>query len=670
MDPEEATTLLLKSAHLFSSGTSNSQAEGLAREIASELGYLALALNHAGATIRRNIYTLDRYLHYYLGYRRMMISYSHINTVEDANIFTTWEIPFRRIEARASIEYRDAVDLMHIFAFMHFESIPESIFQAFWNSANETETSSTSYPVILQNLSMLNEEALARLRRAFRVLCDYSIIDYDPDKKSCSLHPVVHTWARNRLTPDEFARWLGCTTAMLAHCISPNLEVSGRQFRRQLLSHIDEVLRMIHQLYSSFPKTTKQAAELDKFASVYAENGLWKQARSLRRKVIDLRAQKLGRRHTDTLKAKKGLADIYWNLFEVESCIKIQFDVLKSHWLNRPSLLNWIIWPPWKPDHVPYCIALSDLAQSLWLAGKLDLSKQAGERALQGLLRHLGPDDPKTLNAMFNLGRTYHHLREYNQSYKYLVCVVKKRKHFFGPDHPDTLMARSELGTSYRALGRMNLAEKLIENVLEARKRTLGEEHAYTLWSVNDLSKILCDRGRSEKAMTMLEDIIPVVTRTLGEDHVGMIMTRSNLARAYAICKRWSDASDILRDLCKVISVDHPDWVNNMCGYIHVRVKMGLLEETEEDCKRLLEAITVRKVIALHDPLTFGVAETMVRIYEKTGREKEIIALQMQLPGLDTILEEQSTSQISLFSEFYAAQTDSRKEQPKFVRRV
>ena len=284
-------------------------------------------------------------------------------------------------------------------------------------------------------------------------------------------------------------------------------------------------------------------------------------------------------------------------------------------------------------------------------------------------MRHLGPNDSITLNAMFNLGRTYHHLREYVKSNKYLVCVVQKRKHFFGLNHPETLMVRTELGTSYRALGRMKIAEKMIGNVLEARKKTLGEEHAYTLWSVNEFSKILCDRGRSEEAKIMLEGIIPVVMRTLGRDHVGMMMTRSNLARAYAISKRWSDAADILRDISKAIKADHPDWVNTMCSYIHVRIEMGLLEETEADSKELLEAIIKGKVVPLHDPQTFGVAETLVRIYEKQRRDEEIIALKMQLPGLGKVLEEQSTSQSTLFSGFYAAQSDSSKKRgfvPRF----
>ncbi|PVH80414.1 TPR-like protein [Cadophora sp. DSE1049] len=659
MDPDEATALLLRSAHLFSAETSNDQSKELARGIALELGYLALALTHAGATIRRHIYTLDKYLHYYLGWRREMMSQSSIGDADDANIITTWEIPFRKIEARPSVDYRDAVDVMHIFAFMHFESIPESIFQAFWNSANGAETSLAGHPDILQNLSMLNEEAHARMRKAFRVLCDYSIIDYDPEQKSCSLHPVVHTWARRRLAPNEYARWLTCTTSMIAQCISSNLEASGREFRRQLISHIDAVLRSLQHRFPSLPETAKQADELEKFASVYAENGLWKQARSLLRKVIEWRAKTLGKRHMETLRAQKRLADIHWNLFEVESCVGIQRDLLWSHWLFRSSVSDWVIWPPWYPDHVSYCVALSDLTQSLWLAGKLDLSQWVGERAVNGLTKHLGPDDPITLNAMFNLGRTYHHLREYKKSYEYLVCVVKKRKHFFGLDHPDTLMARTELGTSYHAFGRISLAEKMIGNVLEARKRTLGEEHAYTLWSVIEYSKVLCDLGRCEQAVTMLEDIVPIVTRTLGEDHVGMSFTQSNLARAYAISKRWTEAADILKKLTVADKIaDHPDRVNIMCGYIHVRVKMGQLEETEDDCKELLDAITKQKVISLRDPLTFGIAETLVNIYQQTRRDGEIALLKKQLPGLETKLEERSTCENSIFSELYAAKSE------------
>ena len=366
IDPNKAITLLLRSTRQPSAPEdSDTQNRRIAQDIASELGYLALALVHAGATIRQHIYTLEKYLHYYLGYRRSLLSYPHIRTPDDANIITTWEIPFRKIAARQSVEHKDAVDLMHIFAFMHFESIPESIFQRYWNAVKATESSVVDYPDILQNRSVWYEDAHTRLRRALRVLYDYSIIEHNADKGFCSLHPVIHRWARSRLGLPDQKYWLSCTAAVLARCISPNLKASGQAFRRLLLPHIDSCLRALNLLFPSFPDSVGQADEVDKFASVYSENGLWKQARSLQRKVIDLRTKKLGKRHDDTIQTQRSLGFIYWNLFEVKSAIEVQVRVLKSQWWSRPSLVYWTIWPPWKPDHVSYCIALSDLTLTL-----------------------------------------------------------------------------------------------------------------------------------------------------------------------------------------------------------------------------------------------------------------------------------------------------------------
>lgn len=635
MDPEEAITLLLRSTHTPNEPEPpNPRRRILAQGIASELGYLALALAHAGATIRKNIYTLEKYLHYYLGHRKEMISYPHINSADDANIITTWEIPFRRIITRPSVEHKDAADLMHSFAFMHFESIPESIFQRSWNGADGVGLTSMDFPGILQDTPVWNEEAQARLRRALRVLCDCSIIDHDPDKGMCSLHPVIHSWARDRLTKLEQQRWLSCTAAVLAHCISPNLEPSGREFRRLLLPHLDSCIRALNSQFPSCPDTVERAAQVYRFASVYAENGLWRQARTLQRKVVDFRAKTLGKRHEDTLRAQSSLGYTYWNLFEVKSAIEVQVQVLKSRWWSRPSIADWAVWPPWKPDHIPYCVALDDLTLTLWLAGKRDLSKTAGERAVKGLMKRLGPDDPMTLSAMFNLARTYLHLKERKKSHDLLVSVVRKRKRFFGLNHPDTLMARNELGMIYCAQNRMAIAERLVANVLESRKKTLGEEHAYTLWSINDLSKVICDRGRPEEAAAMLEQIIPIVKRTLGEEHVGMFMTRSNLARAYVRCQRWNEAEALLRVLTAIMPSDHPDWIRAMSGFVHVLVRLGRLKEAEDGCNKMLDLITNTKLMDLEDSWTVAIAKQLVQIYRAQGRHDNIETLKGRVPAI------------------------------------
>ncbi|KFZ08506.1 hypothetical protein V502_09320 [Pseudogymnoascus sp. VKM F-4520 (FW-2644)] len=621
MDPEEAIA----------------KSKKFAKDIASELGYLALALRYAGMTIRRKTYSIDRYLHHYLGWRQTMGGSLDNKNSDERNIIATWEIPFQKIVARMSqyLEYKDAVDILHIFAFMHFESIPESIFQTFWNSINGTETDMADYPDIFQNRLMSSEDAEPRVRRALQVLRGHSIVDHDVTEKVCSLHPVIHKWARSRLAPPEYERWLGCTTAFLAQCISPHLEASGREFRRNLLPHIESCFKALTALSSSFPETTKQATEMDKFSSVYAENGLWSRAQQLQLKVIELRTKKLGWWHQDTLQAKRSLGHIYWNLFEVKSCIKIQYIIMMSRRFTRPSLASFMLWPPWKPDYVEYCTALS-------------------EYAVKGLLKHRGPDDPATLSAMFNLGRTLLHLGDHERSHRYLVLVLQKRKRFFGPNHPDKLMARNELGASFRALGRASIAESLIANVLEARKKTLGEEHAYTLWSVNEYSKILCDRGHSETAVYMLEGIIPTVIRTLGEKHVGMSMTKGNLVRAYSLEKRWDDAERILKEQIK--DPDHPNWISFMCGYIHVRTKMGKIKDTEDDCKKVLDATLKQGKIPSDGPRALGTAETLLEIYQEEGREDDILALKVRVPTLRIGCRTQG----SQFSLLYGANDDGR----------
>jgi len=635
MDPEEAIALLLKSAYPNGEAHStNPQRRSIAQCIADELGYLALALAQAGATIRRNIYTLEKYLYYYLGHRKKMISYPGLRHADDTNIITTWEIPFQRIVRRQSVEHRDAVDLVHLFAFMHFESISEKIFQRSWNGIEMTQSGPWTYPGILQPDRLWNEEAQARLRRALGVLCDYSIIDHDPDKGSCSIHPVIHSWARDRLTVSDQKLWLGHTMAVLAHCISSNLEASGRSFRKLLLPHIDSCMRTLEQLSPSIADTVQQAAEVEKFAHVYAENGLWKQARKLQIKVIDFRKRTFGKGHEETIRAQRSLGHTYWNLFEIKPAIQVQLQVLQSRWFSRPSWTGWITWP-WLPDHVSYCVTLDDITLLLWLAGERQKSKWTGERAVKGLMKRLGPDDPQTLNAMFNLARTYLHLGNPQQSLRLLVTVLQKRKRFFGMDHPDTLMTRNEIGMNLCAQKRrLAVAEKLVSNVLRSRKRILGEEHAYTLWSVNDLSKVLCERGRAAEAAAMLEDIIPIVLRTLGEEHVGMFMTKSNLARAYVRSERWREAEALLYSLLPLIPQTHPDWIHTMSGYVHVLIHLGKVDEAENNCVRMLDSITRGKILSLEDPRTVAIARQLSEIYHKQGRMDRLVKLERRIPGL------------------------------------
>jgi tetratricopeptide (TPR) repeat protein len=560
-----------------------------------------------------------------------MLSRPQVMSADEANIITTWEIPFQKIVSRASMDHRDAVDLMHIFAFMHHETIPERVFQRSWADLRIAQSSLKSCPDVLQ--PVWTERAQARFRSAIGILCDHSIIEYEPKQGLCTMHPVVHNWARARLSDIEQISWLRCTTAILAQCVSPYLEASGRRFRALLLPHINSCLQFQRSCSAQDSETLITATELERFAWVYAEQGQWKSARQLQDRVVRMRKKLLGRRHRDTIRAQNSLGQTLWNLFEFKPAGEIQREILNALRWRRPTFGDWIIWPVWLPTHTSYCLALSEVTSILWLAGERSLSKWTGERAVAGLTQRLGPKDPLTLKAMFHLARTYMHLGEGEKCHQLLLWVLKYQKRFFGMNHPDTLMTRNELGMLLCASKRhLPAAQRLVENVLQARRQILGEEHAYTLWSINDLSKIYIEVGRADDAVTILENIVPIVVRTLGQNHVGMSMTRTNLGRAYFMSERWAEAEDTVRPLLAEIPPNHPDWIHTMYGYAQILFELGRLEDAEKHCNQAMDKISKAKTFSLDHPRTVSVAVLLIKIYNLQGRESDSVAIRRKIP--------------------------------------
>lgn len=648
MDPEEAILLLLKLAYPGTVPKADSdESWNYARLIASELGYLALALKQAAYTIRRQLLPLERYLRSLLGCRKALLSRPIFQSSTDVNIIATYELPFTDIATRNSIEYCDAVDLLHVLAFMHFVAIPEGVFSRSSDSFKASQWPSIRPSAIVEPRS--TQGVGDRMLAAAKVLYDHSIISisdmesttYDSARKVYSyttlfsLHPAIHQWARERLSDSEQKRWLECAAAILAHSVSSGLETSGRAFRQLLLPHIESCLSLLELAHPKLPENLEQCFIVEKFGLVYAENGLWKRARSLQSRVVEFRTKVLGRRHIETIQAQRGLANTYWNLFEVGKCLEVQHKILITNWWARPTWQDWITWPPWKPAHIPYCIALDDLTRSLWLAGRRELSLMTGRRAVEGLTRKLGVDDPLTLNAMFNLARSYLHIDEHEKSFKLLEVVLEKRTHFFGAEHPDTLMAMNEMGVNLCSQRvRLADAERLVSTALRTRKRTLGEEHAYTFWSANDLSKIYCEAGQYQEAIDLLEEAVPILRRTLGETHAGMMMTKSNLSRAYIRSERWADARSLLEPLCEHVPPETPDWVYAQYGYAFILAHDGDIDEAEARCNSVLEMVSRTKVLAMNSVRVLETADLLYKIYRTQGRDGDLAALKAKFPHL------------------------------------
>lgn len=550
------------------------------------------------------------------------------------------------ISSQASEVALDAIHLLQIFAFLHFEQVPISMFERAWSNLRSKNklppvVLPTKYcpwnllptsfigslfgrviapggskenlelpPILLQRASKWDT---CRFRRAMAKLCSFSLVFKDVAKDSYSMHPMVHFWARDRLQQQEQQSWSEITATILAMSINTSADGSNQTYRRSLIPHIDSCLNGQHSgAILNCAKGECQISKLVKFASVYSEGGRWIEAKNLQNQVVNARVKTLGPENVETINAKAELAFSYWNLSDLGEALKLQHEVM----VTSSKILG---------AEDPITLKATDsLGSTYWICGRAIDAEMLGEKAVNGMKKILGTDHPHTLGAMHNYGRTLMHRGRPKDAQMLQVQVVKARSKLLGAEHLDTLMSKADLGMSYHALGELAEAEKHLIAVLEARKRILGQEHAYTLWAINDLSKIYLSQGLAAKAESLLISILDVVVRTLGKEHIGMLMTMHNLGRAYCGLSRWADAQRIFTELLdtqtRKLGPNHPDRLVTMAELGRVYKQLNQLEKAQEVFEKGIQIMS--EIMGIEHPRTQAVARDLLTIYKIQGLKK------------------------------------------------
>ena len=659
MEEEDAITLLLKAADI--AGIDDPQVREVARPIAKTLGYLALALIQAGASIRHGICSLEGYLTVFASYRTQIMKDDFVQGSDNYKytVYTTWEVSVQKIESMASETAVDAIQILQVLAFIHFEQVPASMFERAWAVSQRPEERVQPKTVAAQILELFLSIVIYayiyamifpasswstkprlpnillqqgpiwnfyRLRQALAMLSRFSLIIQHQENDTWSMHPMVHFWARERLDTRDQKVWAEIAATTLALSITPGLESSGQVYRRSLVSHIDSSLQIEKSLYPlEYRDDTLHVSKIVKFAAIYSECGDWIKARDLQEEAMKIKSKTLGQEHPETLDAMAALAWSYWNLSSRKKALELQRAVVETSAMALGE------------SHPKTLKAMSNLALTYWLCGNRIDAEPLAEKAVDGLKDSLGQGHPDTLSAMETLGRVYMHRGRPHDAKLLLIEAFEARKKMFGPDYPDTLSAMAELGMTYHALGNLTEAELILEAVVAKRKRVLGQQHAYTLWAINDLSKIYCDQGHPVEAELLLVNILDTVVRTLGKEHIGMSMTMMNLARAYVGQQQWAKSRDALTDLIEMqlrtLGPKHPDTLAARSELARTYRYLGRLDEAERIFSDLID--TMSKIMGPEHPWTKRAEGQLSAIYISQGRLEEAEQRDLRLRAWD-----------------------------------
>ncbi|KAL8786147.1 MAG: hypothetical protein Q9195_008326 [Heterodermia aff. obscurata] len=141
MATDEAMTLLLKTAEI--DNVSDRSTRTAAEAVVLTLRCLTLAINQAGAVIRQGYCKMEGYRTLYFRRRKELMSQKAMQGDEDYQytVYTTWEVSRRMIENMSTQAGQDALALLQMFSFIHYEGISKEIFGRAWYNLQSGEQS-------------------------------------------------------------------------------------------------------------------------------------------------------------------------------------------------------------------------------------------------------------------------------------------------------------------------------------------------------------------------------------------------------------------------------------------------------------------------------------------------------------------------------------------------
>lgn len=615
---DEALQLLLKEADVPRPWDASTEAAG--NEITRTLGYLALALIQAGTSIYRKICDLKDYLQFHNDYRskRRARPPSSASPDKEDRVYAAFDFSMTYLQTKNTNVSQDAVELLNILGFYHFEHIRVDIFTRAVENRLKTllEPANSSLPSKLSNVistrlqpppalpQFLRDDVETlqpyRVRRALHELYSLSLISYDGKDASFSLHPLTHSWARDRLSTSEKALWAQIALNTLAESILLPPEDVGEnhgQFRKDLLPHLDACLAacpitigdyhtrfgQFQLLSAKFFRQTllliirNQALNAAKCGYVYAERGRFEEAIIYLSKVKNALVQVVGYENEKTMKAKLGLAGTLWGLGRLDEAITLQKKVVEA----RSKVFGL--------KHRETLLAMDQLGRSYWLHGQYHEALNIQQVTTDQMKETLGADHNDTLAALDNLGVTLGSWHKYEESMSIHEQVLLVREKRLGPTDLETLTTMNNLAMALLSLNRPLEAKAIMRKVFDQRKVQLGKEHPWTLWALCNLAKINTELGLLREAEFMLVDGIAAGKRSLSESHLGVLMGCGELARVYARQGRFDEAEevtvDMIQKLEKARGIEHPDTVYAMWKLAHIYEHQDQIHKAVQTCE-------------------------------------------------------------------------------------
>lgn len=502
------------------------------QDIASELGYVPLALVQAAAYIQQKPCSARHYLDML---RKSDISKNAIlNSCADSEItrenliLSTWQITFdhiRRIRPSAA-------DRLSVMSFFDHRSIPECLL------AIEGASECTRSAGEVQN----------DLAGDLQTLHSFDLVSSKPQGKVFEMHPLVSFAVKSWLNASGHSEhWHERSLSNICSALPAN---GGFQHWPQWQILYPHMQLVMQSRAESREAKLDKASILNGAANYLSQQGLYNTAETLRRESLSIRASLLGEEDLDTLDTE----------FELGRLLMYsgQYDAAEETWQ--------MVWRKYRTvygeEHINTLVALSKLMKALRNTGKCTTAEDLGHPALRvcdeafgrghwlrvrlsvemiNVLRHLKKHkkvdelNARLLQEFAKLSHKGQHphmvwgavdfadslyaQNRVEDAVSMYRWALASQQSSLGDEHPDTLYTVYALAFAMRRHGGLKEADDLMRQALNGNEKVLGTNNKWTLLSMHELAKICKDLGQYQEALRLADSCLERSMKLLGADH-------------------------------------------------------------------------------------------------------------------------------------------------------
>jgi len=266
--------------------------------------------------------------------------------------------------------------------------------------------------------------------------------------------------------------------------------------------------------------------------------------------------------------------------------------------------------------------------------------------ALDARLSLLGPDDPKTLESMTQLGLILHREGHPADAEKLERQALAGERRVLGADDPLTLKTMDYLAGALIYQAHYDEAERLEREVIEVGTRRLGPESDQILRSMDNLGTALLVQSRFAEAEQEYRQLLNVAPRVWGAEYPGTLRARSSLVMAIAWQGRLAEAEPLNREVLateqRVLGPEHPLTVDSIDSLAYVLSKEGHRADAEklyrDELGIWLRTRGPESAAALHCKSTLAnLLFEEGHLHEAEELQRETLATQVRVLGSDSL---------------------------------